>query len=63
MRQFSKGKMVYSARWQATKRPGAVSRSAGGSERQRSTALGQRVWKGQPDGGFAGLGGSPRNGV
>ena len=46
-------------KWQATLLPGRYSRSSGRSVRQRSTAIGQRGWKRQPDGGLIGLGTSP----
>jgi pyruvate/2-oxoglutarate dehydrogenase complex dihydrolipoamide acyltransferase (E2) component len=48
-----------SFRWQAEKRPGAISFSAGRSTRQRSKAKGQRGWKWQPGGGRSGEGISP----
>ena len=50
---------VHSARWQATQCPGLNSRHRGSSRAQRSTAIGQRVRKRQPEGGLAGLGTSP----
>ena len=49
-----------SAKWQATRWPGPISRSSGRSVSQRvSWRNGQRVWKRQPAGGFAGDGRSP----
>ena len=48
-----------SARWQATKCLGCISRNSGSTFMHSSTVKGQRVWNTQPEGGFAGLGGSP----
>src|SRR6185312_4259667 len=47
------------AKWQRARWPGATSRSAGTSVRQRSCANGQRVWKRQPSGTRARSPGSP----
>ena len=49
----------FSGKWQATRCPGAISTGTGISVVHRSCALGQRVRKTQPDGGFCGLGSSP----
>jgi hypothetical protein len=46
-------------RWHAAKCPEAVGRSSGVTVRQTSMTEGQRVWKGHPAGGLAGLGTSP----
>jgi len=44
---------------QAAEWPGRISRSTGISTRHSLVAIGQRVWKTQPDGGASGLGNSP----
>src|SRR3972149_7048957 len=49
----------HQTRWQATSRPSASFRRGGSSTRHRSTAMGHRVWKRQPAGGFIGVGTSP----
>src|SRR5436190_4668539 len=50
------------ARWRATRRSPSFGSSSGSSKRQRSTAIGQRVWIRHPLGGLAGLGTSPWQG-
>lgn len=50
---------VHLARWQATQCSGSNSRHSGFVSEHCSSAIGQRVWKVQPDGGSAGLGTSP----
>ena len=50
---------AYQTRWQATKCPSLPCFSSGALSRQRGSAIGQRVWKWQPCGGFIGLGTSP----
>ena len=57
----SRGHSGCSAKWQAASCPGATSRNAGGSVRQRASffGCGQRGWNGQPGGGCAGDGTSP----
>src|SRR5512143_3913828 len=48
------------AKWHAAQCPGFISRNSGSSIAQISNcAMGQRVWKRQPEGGFNGLGTSP----
>src|SRR5262245_54197290 len=47
---------------QATQWPGRTSRSPGRIRLQLSTAIGQRGWNTQPDGGLIGLGTSPFTG-
>src|ERR1051325_4996858 len=48
------------AKWQAANCPGACSTSGGTSVLQiGNCAMGQRVWKTQPDGGLSGVGMSP----
>ena len=47
------------ARRQAAAWFGASRRSSGSVSEQTSAAMGQRVWKWQPDGGLMGLGTSP----
>ena len=47
---------------QATQWPGRTSRSSGRIRLQLSTAIGQRGWNTQPDGGWIGLGTSPFTG-
>lgn len=47
------------AKWQAQKWPGSTSRNSGRSLEHFSQAMGQRVWKQQPDGASIGEGGSP----
>src|SRR6516164_11827071 len=47
---------------QATQWPGRTSRSSGRIRLQLSTAIGQRGWNTQPDGGLIGLGTSPFTG-
>ena len=47
------------AKWQAQKCPGSTSRNSGRSAEHFSHAMGQRVWKQQPDGASIGEGGSP----
>ena len=51
-----------SLRWQAERRPGAISFNVGRSSRQRGIAYGQRGWKWQPGGGSSGEGISPEIG-
>ena len=52
--------LISSAQWHATSWPGSSSRSGGTSSWQRvGWTYGQRVWKRQAGGGFAGLGRSP----
>jgi hypothetical protein len=46
---------------QATKCPGVISRNSGRTSAHSSIAIGQRVRKRQPEGGFAGEGTSPSN--
>src|SRR4029077_2303653 len=48
-----------SGKWQAARVPVSRSSSGGSSSEQSSCAFGQRVWKRQALGGFAGLGTSP----
>ena len=47
------------AKWQAQKWPGSTSRNSGRSWEHFSHAMGQRVWKQQPEGASMGDGGSP----
>ena len=52
--------LISSAKWQSTSCPLENLRSGGTSSRQRGGSTnGQRVWKRQAAGGFAGLGKSP----
>ena len=46
-------------RWQATQWPSLLRFSTGSSREHSALAIGQRVWKWQPDGGLMGLGTSP----
>ena len=46
-------------KWQATQWPSSLCFSGGVSLHTRNCAIGQRVWKWQPRGGFIGLGTSP----
>ncbi len=48
-----------STQWHAARWPGSYSLNAGTSTLQRSNAIGQRVWKRQPEGGLTGEGMSP----
>src|SRR5215213_4843041 len=48
-----------SAKKQATKWPGRISRNSGRVSAQTASAMGQRVRKRQPEGGFTGDGTSP----
>src|SRR4051812_33644919 len=51
---------ISSAQWQATRWPPPKSRNGGASVSHRvGCRYGQRVWKRQPEGGFAGEGRSP----
>ena len=47
------------AKWQAQKWPDSTSRNSGRSWEHFSHAMGQRVWKQQPEGASMGDGGSP----
>ena len=51
--------MTSSAKWQAEKRPGTISRSSGRSVRHTSCAIRQRGLKAQPGGIRIRLGGRP----
>ena len=51
---------VCSGKWQAATWPGPNDRSAGSSAAQRSCANGHLVRNLHPEGGFTGLGSSPR---